>query len=106
MRKIIFSYILLIFLNSCQSVSDGFKLKENTSDEFLVEKKNPLVLPPNFNELPSPTQDSSGTENNTNNDFETIIKSDTSIDNTLQNETKSNSVAETVLNKIKKNDVD
>ena len=45
-------------------------------------------------------------ENNTNNDFETIIKSDTSIDNTLQNETKSNSVAETVLNKIKKNDVD
>ena len=106
MRKIIFSYILLIFLNSCQSVSEGFKLKENTSDEFLVEKKNPLVLPPNFNELPSPTEDSAGTENNTNNDFETIIKSDTSIDNTPQNETKSNSVAETVLNKIKKNDVD
>ena len=64
------------------------------------------MLPPNFNELPSPSGDESRVENNTNNDFETIIKSDTSIDNTLQNETKSNSVAETVLNKIKKNDVD
>ena len=28
--------------------------KGNTGDEFLVEKKNPLVLPPNFNELPEP----------------------------------------------------
>ena len=32
-----------------QSVSEGFKLKENNSDEFLVEKKkSPLVLPPSL----------------------------------------------------------
>ena len=28
--------------------------KKNSSDEFLVEKKSPLVMPPNFNELPMP----------------------------------------------------
>ena len=41
MRKIVCSYIFLILLNSCQSISEGFKLKENSADEFLVEKKNP-----------------------------------------------------------------
>jgi hypothetical protein len=26
--------------------------KKNNTDEFLVEKKSPLVMPPDFNELP------------------------------------------------------
>ena len=35
-------FIFILFLNflySCQSVTDGFKLKKDTADEFLVEKK-------------------------------------------------------------------
>ena len=28
--------------------------KKNSSDEFLVEKKSPLVMPPDYNELPIP----------------------------------------------------
>ena len=28
--------------------------KKNNSDEFLLEKKIPLVLPPNYGELPLP----------------------------------------------------
>ena len=28
--------------------------KEKTTDEFLIEKKNPLVLPPDYSELPVP----------------------------------------------------
>ena len=30
------------------------KKRSETSDEFLVEKKDPLVLPPNYDQLPSP----------------------------------------------------
>ena len=30
--------------------------KKKSTDEFLVEKKSPLVMPPNFNELPIPNQ--------------------------------------------------
>ena len=106
MKKIIFAYIFLILLNSCQSISEGFKLKENSADEFLVEKKNPLVLPPNFNELPSPSGDDLGVENKNDNDFEVIIKSGSSNENQDQNEIKSNSTAETVLKNIKKNEFD
>ena len=42
-------------LCSCQSVKDALTGKKyESSDEFLVIKKNPLVMPPNFNDLPTP----------------------------------------------------
>ena len=45
----------MFFLSSCQNVKDALSGKKyENSDEFLVIKKNPLVLPPNFNELPTP----------------------------------------------------
>ena len=55
MIKNIFLLILIISLYSCQSVKDALSGKKyESSDEFLVIKKNPLVLPPDFNELPEP----------------------------------------------------
>ena len=55
MNKNYFFLIILIFLSSCQSVKDALTGKKyEDSDEFLVIKKNPLVLPPNFNDLPTP----------------------------------------------------
>ena len=91
----------------CQNVKDGLTLQKRTgSDEFLVKKKNPLVLPPNFNELPIPSGDDLGKEDKTNDNFEIILKSDSSNESQDQNEIKSNSTAETVLKKKKKNEVD
>ncbi len=58
MKKIKSLTLSLIFLStlvSCQNVKDGLTgTKKNNKDEFLVQKKNPLVQPPNFNELPTP----------------------------------------------------
>ena len=46
---------LVIFLTSCSSVREGFEnQKKNNSDEFLVEKKSPLIMPPEYNKLPLP----------------------------------------------------
>jgi hypothetical protein len=46
---------LLFFLSSCQSAKEGLTgRKKDNSDEFLVQKKNPLVLPPDYNDLPLP----------------------------------------------------
>ena len=55
-KFIILSYILtFIFLNGCQNFKDGLSLKKKvTTDEFLVQKKNPLVLPPDYDALPRP----------------------------------------------------
>ena len=46
---------LFLFLISCGTVREGFQNpKKNNTDEFLVEKKSPLVMPPDFDDLPSP----------------------------------------------------
>ena len=66
LKKIVFSLIILLFVTSCSDTWDSVKRgltgqKNNSTDEFLVEKKDPLVLPPNFEDLPEPSQ---GSENN------------------------------------------
>ena len=53
--KIPFYISLGLLIFSCGTIKDGFtNQKKNSSDEFLVEKKSPLVMPPEFNELPKP----------------------------------------------------
>ena len=41
---------------SCSDTLKGFKLKKKSTsgDEFLIQKKDPLVLPPDFSKLPNP----------------------------------------------------
>jgi len=53
---------LLIFLNECQSLKDGLEgnKRSKSAEEFLIEQKNPLVIPPDFKSLPEP----SNTKNN------------------------------------------
>ena len=64
MKKILLLLFLIVFLSSCQSAQDAFTLKKKTSsDEFLVEKKSPLVMPPNLTNFQHPI---------------TILKSDSS----------------------------
>ena len=49
--------IILFFLSSCGTIKEGFtNQKKKSTDEFLVEKKSPLVMPPNFSDLPIPNQ--------------------------------------------------
>ena len=46
---------IILFLSSCGTIKDGFSSqKKKNSDEFLVEKKSPLIMPPDYNELPVP----------------------------------------------------
>jgi len=47
--------ITLLLLNACGTVSEGLGgSKKKGNDEFLVEKKAPLILPPSFGKLPEP----------------------------------------------------
>ena len=54
--KIIIIILFSILLYSCQSAKESLvgKKRSQQSDEFLVEKKNPLILPPDFEKLPKP----------------------------------------------------
>ena len=105
MKKILLLIFIINLLNACQSVTEGFTLKKNNNaDEFLVEKKNPLVLPPNFNELPTPnnTQISNEESKNEQFDSEFLTKNQSKDKNTKI--TKSKSTEEFILKNIKKND--
>ena len=55
-KKIIIFLFLMFFLFSCSGAKDALqgKKRSDQSDEFLVEKKNPLTVPPDMNELPVP----------------------------------------------------
>ena len=49
---------ILLMLCSCGTIKEGFtNQKKNSSDEFLVEKKSPLVMPPSYGELPIPSNE-------------------------------------------------
>ena len=97
--------ILLVALVglSCQSIKDGLSGKKSeNSDEFLVQKKSPLVLPPKFLELPQPKDKD---EENIQLEEEIDIEKILSIKSQTISETyKSNKTAEDfVLKNIKNN---
>ena len=97
-------YILIciaIFLSSCNTLKEGFtSQKKNNSDEFLVEKKSPLVMPPDYNDLPMPDEES--IEKETNNIKSLISKSkDEENKNNLDKE--NSSFEGSILKKIKNN---
>ena len=94
--------MLLFVLCSCQGVRDAMSGKKyENSDEFLVIKKNPLVLPPNFNDLPSPKDVADTTQiENIENEIEEILSS--IKDNEVVEELSSTGDTESfVLEKIK-----
>ncbi len=102
MKKIIVILICLFFLESCKGVREGFTLKKKSSvDEFLVEKKSPLVVPPEFGKLPVP-QDQVNSSNAKNQEIKSLISNEDK-DSSSSNETKSNStsIEKSILEKIK-----
>ncbi len=104
MKKIFLTILLLSLVSSCASVSEGFKLKKgNTGDEFLVEKKNPLVLPPEFSELPQPGSTNISNENDENS-FESKILNNDNSNQESTDISDSNSTEDFILKNIKKNE--
>ncbi len=62
--------LLFILLVSCGTFSEAGKALRNektrTTDEFLIEKRGPLSLPPKMNELPKPSSDNETKKENKN----------------------------------------
>ena len=102
MKKFLLIFFTFVFFTGCQASKDAFNIKKkDDSDQFLVKKKNPLVLPPNFNELPKPDDQ---IENENNDEiFELTIKSQNSISKNESN-TKYDSLENSILDKIKINE--
>ena len=99
--KILFFLTILIFLQSCSSFEDVGKVMRNekirTTDEFLIEKRQPLTLPPKFEELPTP---GSRSETKKENKVNEILNMPTS--SSTKETQGSSSVEKSIINKIGK----
>ena len=101
--KIILLYFVLItFLHSCGGASDAAKVLKNekitNTDEFLVKKRDPLILPPEYNTLPEPNSNNKSKKNDSNNINKILKLPDQSTSTT----TGSSSVEESIMKNIRK----
>ena len=99
MKKFLIYFLILIPLFGCGSAKEGFTLKKkNNSDEFLIEKKNPLVMPPEYGDLPVPGDFEAQSSNVDKDEFEKIITK--SKNKTSKKSTKKTNIEQSVLEKI------
>ena len=97
-------FLILLFLNSCGTISEGLGgSKKKGSDEFLVEKKSPLVLPPSFGELPEPGKEPGEniiSDKKDTSDIEDIINQGSSTGTSEKNDDTKNSIEQSIIKKI------
>ena len=98
-KKITYIIILTFFVTSCGDTASSIKrgltgAKKTSADEFLIKKKDPLILPPDYENLPVP--DGSVAANEDSSTFEKNLE-----DMIEDNSSTSNSVEESILKKIR-----
>jgi hypothetical protein len=101
MKNLNLLLIILFSVVSCSSFKDAGSVLRNektkTTDEFLIKKKEPLVLPPDYDKIPEPGTISRQAEKE-----EDKIKKILKAPNTEEVSKKSSSVEQSILNEIRK----
>ena len=97
-KKIVNMLAIIFFVTSCDTMDTTKKAitggKRTTTDEFLVQKKDPLILPPDYENLPVPDESAAVNEDSSifEKNLEALIE---------DNSSTSNSVEESILKKIR-----
>ena len=118
----IIALTFLFIVSACTKITEGMtgSKRSKSSDEFFVHKKKPLVLPPDFNDMPMPkptqkkqTQDQDiedllGIKNQTQNDndindIEDLLKTKKNINSNTSQSASDKSLENSILKKINKN---
>ena len=100
--KLFIFFQLILFLYSCSTVKEGFtNQKKSSSDEFLVEKKSPLVMPPDYNDLPVPDQNKETAETNENKIKDLVTKNENENGENNNSEDGNLDIEQSILKKIK-----
>jgi|TARA_Y100001970_G_scaffold222896_1_gene274303 hypothetical protein len=99
-KNTIILLILSSIIFSCTGAKDALQGKKRSeqSDEFLVEKKNPLELPPDFDDMPVPIEQEENIQRSNDDDLKEILDINTNQSNNDQSSDKS--LEESILKKI------
>ena len=105
-KNLFFVTLVSLFLFSCTSVQEGLTLKkkENT-EQFLIEKKKPLIMPPDFDDLPQPGNldlENEKVENNNELDLDSLIQSSTKSNKENINDEISSEIQKKIDKKLQK----
>ena len=102
--SLILILVMAVLFSGCSSVKSAFDSgRKNGSEEFLVEKKSPLSMPPDFDELPVPKADKEG-KIVQDKDIELLITKDVANqENTDQINNSDEEFLKLILDKIKNN---
>ena len=100
--KILIFFHLILFLYSCSTLKEGFtNQKKSSSDEFLVEKKSPLVMPPDYSDLPIPDESKKKAEADENKIKDLITKNKNENGEMNNTEDGNLNIEQSILKKIK-----
>jgi hypothetical protein len=100
-NKTILTFMFIALLHSCGTMSDAGKLLRNeklkTTDEFLVKKREPLSLPPDYDTLPEP-----GSSEILREESDKSINEILKISENTSSKKSSSSVEQSIINEIRK----
>ena len=96
--------IFLFIVSACTKLAEGMtgSKRSKSSDEFFIHKKKPLVLPPDFSDMPmpKPTQKKQ-TQND--NDIEDLLRTKKKTNNNTPQSESDKSLESAILKKINEN---
>ena len=100
-KKTAFIISVIFLLTSCAESFDSVKrgitgAKRKSADEFLVKKKDPLTLPPDYENLPTPAEKIAESKED-----EIIKKKLKSVDNTIEKSKRTSSAEESIIDQIR-----
>ena len=100
------NFLIIIILSllsiSCSGVKKALDPeRKNSSEEFLVEKKTPLSIPPDFEKLPVPQSEKNGSEEKKD-EIQTLLENNSGNSNQHE-KNNDNGLEELILDEIKNN---
>ena len=100
-KKTAFIISVIFLVTSCAESFDSVKrgitgAKRKSADEFLVKKKDPLTLPPDYENLPTPAEKIAESKEN-----EIIKKKLKSVDNTIEKSKRASSAEKSIIDQIR-----
>ena len=100
-----FTLFLSIFsLNSCSDLKKGLGIEKDVPNEFLIEKRDPLVLPPDYRLLPPDSKTKPQETKNTKDSLKSVLDGKLNTNEsqkTKSSNSESGNLEQEILKKIK-----